>query len=93
MADPKLKNRLNSQQYARLKAEINSPYRGFRKFIYFGVGTSALIGAFVFFFQILAGRNLGSALPNFALQTGVVALMVFLWKWEQKTKNATKTDN
>ncbi|TAE56867.1 MAG: DUF3493 domain-containing protein [Nostocales cyanobacterium] len=92
MVDPKLKNRLNSQQYAHLKAEIASPYRGLRQFIYFGVGASGFIGAFVFFFQILAGRNLESALPNFALQTGIVALMVFLWRWEQKTKNAKKSN-
>jgi hypothetical protein len=76
MVDQNLKN--------RLKAEIASPYRGLRQFIYIGVGASGFIGAFVFFFQLLAGRNLDSTLPNFALQVGIVALMVFLYRWEQR---------
>ncbi len=76
MVDPNLKN--------RLKAEMASPYRGLRQFIYIGVGASGFIGAFVFFFQILAGINIDSSLPNFALQAGIVALMVFLWRWEQR---------
>lgn len=76
MVDPNLKN--------RLKAEIASPYRGLRQFIYIGVGASGFIGAFVFFFQILAGRNIDSSLPNFGLQVGIVALMVLLWRWEQR---------
>ena len=78
MLDPNIKN--------RLKAEIGSPYKGLRQFIYIGMGASGLIGAFVFFFQILAGRNIDQALPNFALQVGIVAIMAFLWKWERKRK-------
>ena len=74
MVDQNLKN--------RLKAEAAAPYRGLRQFIYIGVGASGFIGAFVFFFQILAGKNIDSSLPNFALQTGIVALMIFLWRWE-----------
>ncbi|MFK0729612.1 MAG: DUF3493 domain-containing protein [Gloeotrichia echinulata IR180] len=84
MVEQNPKNRLNPEQYARLKAEIAAPYRSIRKFIYIGVGASGLIGAFVFFFKLLAGRELDSTLPNFALQVGIVALMVFLWRWEQK---------
>jgi hypothetical protein len=76
MVDPNLKN--------RLKAEMASPYRGLRQFIYLGVGASGFIGAFVFFFQLLAGKNLDTTLPNFALQIGIVGLMVFLWRWEQR---------
>ncbi|MEA5582333.1 DUF3493 domain-containing protein [Nodularia harveyana UHCC-0300] len=76
-------NRLNPEQYARLKAEMAAPYRGVRKFIYIGFGTSAFIGAFIFFFQVLAGRDIDSALPNLALQIGVLALMIFLWRWEE----------
>ena len=76
MVDPNLKN--------RLKAEMASPYRGLRQFIYLGVGASGFIGAFVFFFQLLAGKNLDTTLPNLALQIGIVALMVFLWRWEQR---------
>jgi hypothetical protein len=83
MVDPKSQNRLNSEQYARLKAEATAPFRGLRQFIYVGVGTSGLIGAFVFFFQVLAGRNIDTALPNLAIQLVVVGLMIFLWQWEK----------
>jgi hypothetical protein len=78
------KNRVNPEQYARLKAEMAAPYRGLRQFIYIGCGASGFIGAIVFFSQLLAGRNVDSALPNLALQVGVVSLMVFLWRWEQR---------
>lgn len=84
MVEPNSKNRLNPEQYARLKAEMTTPYRGLRQFIYLGAGASGLIGAFVFFFQLLARRDIDSALPNLALQVGIVALMVFLWRWEQR---------
>ncbi|AFY32427.1 DUF3493 domain-containing protein [Calothrix sp. PCC 7507] len=83
MVQPNPKNRLNPEQYARLKAEIAAPYRGIRKFIYVACGASGFIGAFIFFFKLLAGRDLDSTLPNLALQLGIVALMVFLWRWEQ----------
>ncbi len=88
MVQPNPKNRTSSQvnpeQYARLKAEITAPYRNVRKFIYIACGASGFIGAFIFFFQVLAGRNLDATLPSLALQLGVVALMVFLWRWEQR---------
>jgi hypothetical protein len=84
MVDKNFKNRLNPQQYASLKAEIAAPYRGFRQFIYIAFAASGSIGAFVFFFQVLAGRDIESALPSLALQLGIVALMVFLWRWEQR---------
>ncbi|ABA22787.1 conserved hypothetical protein [Trichormus variabilis ATCC 29413] len=83
MVEPNPKKRLNPEQYARLKAEMSTPYRGLRQLLYVGFGASGFIGAFIFFFQILAGRNMETALPNFALQVGVVALMIFLWRWEQ----------
>lgn len=84
MNDQNPKNRLNSEQYASLKAEIAAPYRGLRQFIYIAFAASGSIGAFVFFFQVLAGRDVDSALPSLALQLGIVALMVFLWRWEQR---------
>ncbi|WP_079676797.1 DUF3493 domain-containing protein [Planktothrix sp. PCC 11201] len=77
-------SQLSPEQYARLKAEAVAPYRGLRQFIYIGFGASGVIGAVVFFAQLLAGRNVASALPNLALQVGVVALMVGLFRWEQK---------
>jgi hypothetical protein len=92
MADSNSKNRRNAksaqnlspEKYARLRAEAKAPYRGLRQFIYVAFGASGLIGAFVFLTQLLAGREIGAAFPNFALQVGVVALMVWLYRLEQK---------
>ncbi|MEH2418508.1 DUF3493 domain-containing protein [Nostoc sp.] len=84
MVDQNSKNRLNPEQYASLKAEIVAPYRGLRQFFYIAFGASGSLGAFVFFFQVLAGRDVESALPSLALQVAIVALMVFLWRWEQR---------
>ncbi|MBN3946367.1 MAG: DUF3493 domain-containing protein [Nostoc sp.] len=84
MVDQNPKNRLNPEQYASLKAEIAAPYRGLRQFIYIAFGASGSLGAFVFFFQVLAGRDVESALPSLALQVAIVVLMVFLWRWEQR---------
>ena len=86
MMEQNSQNNLQPQQYQRLKAEAAAPYRGLRKFIYISVGASGFIGAFVFFFQLLAGRDIEQALPNFALQLGVIGLMVLLWQWENKKK-------
>ncbi len=89
MVEPNSKNRSSKrftpEQYARLKAEAAAPYRGLRKFIYVAFGASGFIGALVFLAQLLAGRDVDAALPNFALQLGVVALMVFLFRWEQRS--------
>lgn len=76
--------KLPPEQYARLKAEAKAPYRGLRQFIYVAFGASGFIGALVFLAQLLAGRNVGAALPNLALQVGVVALMVWLFRLEQR---------
>ena len=84
MTEPNSKNRMKSEQYARLKAEIAAPYRGLRQFIYIACGASGFIGALIFFSQLVAGRDVDSALPSLALQIGVVTLMVFLWRWEQR---------
>jgi hypothetical protein len=78
--DPKV----DPELYAQLRAEAKAPYRGLRQFIYFGFGASGLIGAFIFLMQLLAGREVDAALPNFALQIGVVALMVWLFRLEQR---------
>jgi hypothetical protein len=91
MVDKNPKNRLNPEQYASLKAEIAAPYRGLRQFIYIAFGASGSIGAFVFFFQVLAGRDVESALPSLALQLGIVALMVFFWRWEQHRQRSIQS--
>ncbi|NHC33602.1 DUF3493 domain-containing protein [Scytonema millei] len=75
--------RFTPEQYARLKAEAAAPYRGLRKFIYFSFGASGLIGAVIFLAQLVAGQNVSNALPNFALQVGIVALMIFLFRLER----------
>ncbi|PSF29361.1 DUF3493 domain-containing protein [Aphanothece hegewaldii CCALA 016] len=75
--------KLSPEKYARLKAEAKAPYKGLRQFMYIGFGASGLIGAFIFLAQLLAGKDVAGVLPNFALQVGVVALMVWLFRLEQ----------
>jgi len=84
MVDENLKN--------RLKTEAMNPYRGLRQFIYISAGSSAFIGAFIFFFQLLAGRNVASTIPNLGIQLGIVTLMVVLWRWENLGKRVKKQD-
>lgn len=79
-------NGLDPAAYARLKAEAAAPYRGLRKFIYVAFGASGLMGGFIFLTQLLAGQNVTETLPNLALQVGVVALMIWLFKLENKAE-------
>lgn len=76
---------LSPEKYARLKAELKAPYRGLRQFIYVAFGASGFIGAFIFLTQLIAGREVSTAFPNLALQVGVVALMVWLYRLEQRS--------
>jgi Low psii accumulation1 / Rep27 len=85
---PGQKRNLSVEQYARLKTEAKAPYRGLRKFIYVAFGASGLIGAAVFLAQLVAGREVAAALPNFALQLGVVALMVWLFRIDRERKKS-----
>ncbi|NEP55507.1 MAG: DUF3493 domain-containing protein [Symploca sp. SIO2G7] len=84
---------LSPERYARLQAEVKAPYRSFRKFIYFACAASGLTGAFIFLAQLVAGRDVTTALPNLALQIGVVALMVGLFRWEIKAEKALQEDS
>jgi hypothetical protein len=77
---------LSPEKYARLKAEVKAPYRGLRKFIYVAFGASGFIGGVVFLAQLAAGQEVTTALPNLALQIGVVALMVWLFRLEQQAE-------
>ncbi len=79
-----LRSTKNEELLSRLKAEAMAPYRGLRKFIYLSFAASALIGGVIFFFKLLAGQELSSTLPNFALQVGVFALMVWLFSLEHR---------
>ena len=67
-------------QYAYLRAEAKAPYRVLRRFIYVAFGASGLIGALVFLAQVLTFHDMGNAIPNLALQLGVLALMLWLFK-------------
>ena len=86
----KRQEKLSPEQYSRLKAEAKTPYRGLRQFIYLAFGASGFIGALVFLAQFLTGRNVGAVLPNLALQVGVVALMVWLFRLEQRGSRPKK---
>ncbi|MBF2025804.1 MAG: DUF3493 domain-containing protein [Oscillatoriales cyanobacterium C42_A2020_001] len=77
---------MDDETFARLKAEAIAPYRGLRRFLYVAFAASGAIGGFVFLAQLLAGQNVQEALPNFALQVGVVALMVWLIRLENKAE-------
>ena len=80
------RQKLSPERYARLKAEVKAPYRGLRKFIYVAFGASGFIGAVIFLAQLAAGKDVTTALPNLALQIGIVALMIWLFRWERKVE-------
>jgi hypothetical protein len=69
---------IDPELWRRLQAEAKSPFRGLRQFVYVSCALSGAIGGVVFFFKLLAGRDLEATIPNLALQIGVVALMVWL---------------
>ncbi|AIE73746.1 MULTISPECIES: DUF3493 domain-containing protein [unclassified Synechocystis] len=83
----------NKKQFERLKAEAEAPYRGFRKFIYLGLGASGLIGVFIFSLRLLAGYEPREILPNLSLQLGVVALMGWLFRLESGKNNGDNGEN
>ncbi|MGQ9838722.1 MAG: DUF3493 domain-containing protein [Cyanobacteriota bacterium] len=76
---------LSQADQVRLLTELASPYRGLRQFIYLAVGASATIGAFVFFFRALAGRDLSATLPSLALQLGILSGMLGLNHLENRS--------
>ncbi len=78
------RQRFTPEQYAQLRAEMKSPYRGLRQLVYVTFAASGLLGAFMFLAKFAQGEAVGSVFPNFALQIGVVALMVWLFRVEQK---------
>lgn len=74
------KSNIDPELYRRLKAEAAAPYRGLRRFTYAGFGASGFIGGVVFLAKLAAGRDLETTIPNLALQMGVVALMLWLYR-------------
>jgi Low psii accumulation1 / Rep27 len=77
---------MDPEIYARLKAEAASPYRGLRRFVYLACAGSGVIGGVVFLAKLAAGQDMSENLPNLAVQAGVVALMVWLLRLENKAE-------
>jgi hypothetical protein len=71
---------IDPELWTRLQAEAKSPFRGLRQFVYVSCAISGAVGGVVFFFKLLAGRDLAATIPNLAIQVGVVAVMVWLLK-------------
>jgi hypothetical protein len=64
----------------RLRAEAKAPYRGIRRFVYFGCAASALVGGLMFLMQLVAGTQNGSVLSNLGIQGSVLAVAIaLLW--------------
>ncbi len=80
----KSRPQLDPEKYAALRAEAKAPYKGLRKFFYIAFAASGFVGALVLLAQLAAGKDVTTALPNLALQIGVVALMIFLFRLENK---------
>ena len=76
--------KLDPERYARLKNEAENPFRGLRKFIYFSVGLSGAWGGLIALTRLAAGIDLPQTLGNIAIQAGVVAIAVALWRWESQ---------
>ena len=84
--NPRPPEGMSQERYDKLVAESQAPFKGLRKFFYASAGASGAIGGFVFLTKILAGRDVAESLPNLALQVGVVAIAVFLFRWEDRKK-------
>ncbi|MGD1855150.1 MAG: DUF3493 domain-containing protein [Leptolyngbyaceae cyanobacterium] len=77
---------MSQERFERLVRETQSPFKGFRQVIYGAVGASGLLGAFVFFTQLIAGRDVETALPNLAVQMGVIGIAILLFWLENRGK-------
>ncbi|MBM0741625.1 DUF3493 domain-containing protein [Phormidium sp. CLA17] len=74
------------EKYAHLRAEAAAPYRGLRRFFYASCAASGAIGGFIFVIQLLAGRGMENTGLNLAVQVGVVALMIWFWRLENRAE-------
>lgn len=77
---------LTPEARERLMQEVKAPYRGLRQFFYLACAASGATGAFIFTIQLLANDGTPETLPNLALQIGVVALMVWLFRLEERAR-------
>ena len=80
---------MSQEQFDRLVKETQSPFKGLRKLIYGAVGASGLVGAFIFLTQLIAGKNVETALSNLAVQMGVIGIVIFLFWLEGRGKGDT----
>lgn len=76
---------IDPELYKRLKTEAKSPYKGLRQFFYLAFAGSGFIGGVVFLAKLAAGRDLANTIPNLALQAGVVALMITLYRRDNRS--------
>ncbi|MCH9054967.1 DUF3493 domain-containing protein [Parathermosynechococcus lividus] len=67
----------------RLRSEAQAPYRGLRRVFYGLFAASGLMGGFILSLKWLAGTAPADVGWSLALQVGVVAVMVALWRWDQ----------
>jgi hypothetical protein len=74
----------DEEQFLRLQAEAQAPYRGLRQFVYLAFALSGLAGAFIFATDLLAGDGNLRTGVNLLLQLGLVGAMTWLWRWEQR---------
>lgn len=77
---------MSQERFERLVQETQSPFKGLRKFIYGAVGASGVLGAFVFLTQLMARKEVETALSNLAVQLGVIGIAVFLFWLEDRGK-------
>jgi hypothetical protein len=82
---PEKNKSIDPELYKRLQAEAKSPFKGLRKFFYLAFAGSGFIGGVVFLARLAAGRDLANTIPNLALQVGVVALMITLYRWDSRS--------
>lgn len=82
------------EKYAHLRAEAAAPYRGLRRFFYATCAASGAIGGFIFGIQLLAGRGVENTGLNLIVQVGVVTLMAWFWRLENRAeqKEASNRD-
>ena len=71
---------IDAELWSRLQAEAKSPFRGLRQFVYVSCALSGAIGGVVFFFKLLAGKDLETTIPNLGVQIAVMAVMAWLLK-------------
>ncbi|WP_448380680.1 DUF3493 domain-containing protein [Gloeomargarita sp.] len=74
----------DEERWIRWQAEIQAPYRGLRQFIYLAFALSGGVGAFIFATDLLAGEANLRTFVNLLLQLGLLAAMVWLWRWERR---------